>query len=257
MVREGIALWALALILLVPARTGAQVEDMEGAVAALESEQFLGSLGACFAGASRPDEVTLTVLVSEAGVAQLTQIMPMLLAETSTCMAQAVAGLQLPPSAWGIEITFAVPARELPAPAPAPPPAPAPVQPVGVVYAAPQPVAYQDESWKPLYRSGRKKVVAGGVLVGVGGLLLLASAGWAVMLGETDAGGFQATAAIPLMLCLVGGLGMLIPGAILIGVGKRRMRKANQMRGQGLGLAPLPALVPLRGGGALLLTWRF
>jgi hypothetical protein len=58
-------------------------------------------------------------------------------------------------------------------------------------------------------------------------------------------------------LSLVIGLGLLVPGAIVLGIGRRRLRQAEQMRTGLSMLLPLPAIAPLDRGGALLLTWTF
>jgi hypothetical protein len=238
-------------LLLWSARAVAQGEGVEEAVAVLESEQFLSSLSGCFPASDRPAEVTLTTRVSGEGVASLTQITPMLLAGTSTCLAQVVAALQFPQSAWGVEITFAVPVADLPAPAPAqpPPPGPATTPPTAAVYyVAPQPGPQAD--WKKLHDSGTRKTRAGAALLGVGGALLLSGTVMAVIMSQTQNEGIVVAMTAPMALSLVGGLGLLVPGAIVLGIGRRRLRQAEQMR--------LSACVaPLRGGAALLLAWTF
>lgn len=243
----------------------AQDVQADEAVAVLESEQFLAALGGCFPPSDRPAEVTLTARISGEGVASLTQIAPMLLAQTSACLAQVVAGLAFPPSAWGIEITFAVPVADLPASAPAPAPAPAPplVDPAAmpptaaVYYVAPQPVPQPGADWKRLHDSGTRKTRAGAALLGVGCALFLSGIVMAVVMNQTSDAGVIVAMTAPMALTLVGGLGMLVPGAIVLGIGRRRLRQAEQMRGGLSGLLPLPALVPLDGGGALLLAWTF
>ncbi|MBW2261309.1 MAG: hypothetical protein JRG91_04980 [Deltaproteobacteria bacterium] len=239
----------------------AQDVMVDEAVAVLESEQFLASLAGCFPASDRPAEVTLTTRVSGEGVASLTQITPMLLTETSTCLAQAVAGLQFPQSAWGIEITFAVPVADLPAPSPAPAPPlvdPAAMPPTAAVYyVAPQPVPQPAADWKRLHDSGKRKVRAGAVLVGIGGTLFLSGIIMAVAMNQSSSLDLTITLTAPMALSLVGGLGMLVPGSIVLGIGRRRLRQAEQMRGALSGLLPLPSFAPLDGGGALLLTWTF
>lgn len=233
----------------------AQGEGVGDAVAVLESEQFLSSLAGCFPSTDRPTEVTLTTSVSGEGVASLTQVTPMLLAATTSCLAQVVAGLQFPSSAWGIEITFAVPVEDLPPPAPVQQPpvtAPVTVPPTAAVYYVPPAPQQQEANWKRLHDSGTRKTRAGAVLVGVGGGLFVAGMVMALIMGQTSNEGIAVAMTAPMALCLVGGLGMLVPGAIVLGIGRRRLRQAEQMR-----VGFLPVLAPLRGGAALLLTWTF
>jgi len=239
----------------------AQDVEVDEAVAVLESEQFLASLGGCFPPSDRPAEVTLTTRVSGEGVASLTQIAPMLLAGTSACLAQVVAGLTFPQSAWGIEITFAVPVADLPAPSP--PPAPPLVDPAAmpptaaVYYVAPQPVPRPGADWKTLHDSGTRKVRAGATLLGVGCALFISGIIMAAVMSHTSNEGTIVAMTAPMVLSLFGGLGMLIQGAIVLGIGRRRIRQAEQMRAGLSGLLPLPSLVPLAGGAALLLAWTF
>ncbi len=241
-------------------QAAAQDLEVDEAVAVLESEQFLASLGGCFPPSDRPAEVTLTTRVSGEGVASLTQIAPMLLAGTSACLAQVVAGLAFPQSAWGIEITFAVPVADLPAPSP--PPAPPLVDPAAmpptaaVYYVAPQPRA-AGADWKTLHDSGTRKVRAGATLLGVGCTLLISGIIMAAVMSHTGNEGTIVAMTAPMVLSLFGGLGMLIPGAIVLGIGRRRIRQAEQMRAGLSGLLPLPSLAPLAGGAALLLAWTF
>jgi hypothetical protein len=88
--------------------------------------------------------------------------------------------------------------------------------------------------------------------VGVGGSLLVAGLIMGVVMGQMDNEGIAVAMVAPMALSLVGGLGMLVPGAIVLGIGRRRLRQAEQMR-----VGFLPALAPLRGGAALLLAWSF
>ena len=238
----------------------AQEASVDDAVAVLESEAFLASLGACFPAADRPAEVTLTTKIDDQGVASLTQVSPMLLAGTSTCLAKVVAGLAFPQSAWGMEITFAVPVADLPAPSPSQPgPAgPAAVPPTAAVYyVAPQPASQPHADWKKYHESGTRKVRAGAVLTGVGGALFVSGMIMAMVMGQTSNEGTTVALTAPMALSLVCGLGMLVPGVIVLGVGRRRLRQAEQMRLSIRGPLPLPSLAPLRGGAALLLTWTF
>jgi hypothetical protein len=263
----------VALVVSAPAVAGAEEDEaIQDAVAVLESDAFLGGLGTCFGQKKEPAEITLTVKVSDAGKAEMTQCEPMLLAATSSCIASVVASLSFPQTVWGIEITFAVPVTDLPGPA-QPGPSPAPVQPAPVpapvIYGV-QPVYYQPqpyqphEDWKVLHESGRRKLVAGAVLTGIGSAMLLGGIAAIVIIDSRQSDdpsdpstGAEGVIYAPLALMVIAGLGMTIPGVILIGVGKRRMRQADRLRGQLQGLAPLPSIAPLRGGGALTLTWRF
>lgn len=254
--RQPLGAAALAL-LLAPLPALAQ-EGMEEAVEVLESETFLAALGACLSGPDQPAEVTMTVQVHESGGASLTKVEPMLLAETSTCMAGAVSALTFPASVAGTEITFAVPVEDLPVEQPGPADQPAPQPIAGVVWGS-QPTSYVPMGWKPVYRSGRKKVAGGGVMVGLGGLFLLSSMGLlALIIQDSGDGGADLEGPLGGFIVLVtGSLVLIVVGSILIAVGRKRMKRALEMKATGHALAPIPSLVPMRSGGALLLTWRF
>jgi hypothetical protein len=186
----------------------------------------------------------------------------MLLAQTAACLNQAVASLVFPQSAWNIEITFAVAVSDLPVPAVAPAPQPQPAPVYGAVQPQPAPPPQPQQDWRPLYQSGRRKVIAGGVLTGLGLAFLLGGAGWAAIEAnrETDPDyptGGMTGGEIASTLLILGGIGLTIPGIIVLAIGKRRIRQANAIKAGIAGLAPVPSMGLVRGGAALQLTWTF
>jgi hypothetical protein len=238
-------------------------EDVQKAFGSLD---FLNAFAACFANIEHPEEVELVVIIDENGGASLSKTEPALLPQTTTCVSQAATKLSFPATGNAFEITYPIAVPESSGAAAG---TTHPVTTAKPVYAV-QPttaVVVQDDSWKVLYSSGRRKVVVGAVLVGVGsGVLLLPGVillAYGFMCESTTSGLWssqtvcRAVFTIPGAILTIGGLIMVITGAISLSKGSRLKRKALQMKA---GTAFIPefnvGLLP-KGGAAATLTWRF
>lgn len=242
----------------------AQVELTEESVqAAMEAPDFVQAFGACFAGIDHPAEVTLVLIINEQGGASLSKAEPMLLPETTGCLGQAVGKLAFPATGNNFEITYPLAVPDVAAGAST---TTHPVVQAKPVYAV-QPataVVVQDDSWKPIHRSGTKKIVVGAVLLGVGGVVLalpgaiLLAYGFLCQDLSGWSEGCRTIFSIPGGILLTSGLILMIIGIVNIAKGKRLRAKAAQMRA-GTGFLPRfdIGLSPDGRGGSMLLTWRF
>jgi hypothetical protein len=267
MTRHLVSLLApLLLVLVVALPAHAQVElTEEGVQAAMEAPEFVQAFGACFAGIDHPAEVDLVLIIDENGAATFSKAEPLLMQTTTTCVSQAVTKLVFPATGNNFEITYPMPIPEVSAAATDPAHPVVAAKPVYAVQPAPA-VMVADDSWKPIYSAGTRKVVSGAVLTALGGALLALPGFALVMYGvwcdSIDRSTFNSGICKPVLytgaVMLVGGIILVIIGATNIAKGRRLRHKAIQMR-DGVGLLPQLdfAGTPDGHGGSMVLTWRF
>lgn len=254
----------IVLVLAVPAQAQVELTE-EGVQAAMEAPEFVQAFGACFAGIDHPAEVDLVLIIDENGGAAFSKAEPLLMQTTATCVSQAVTKLVFPATGNNFEITYPMPVPEVSAAATDPAHPVVAAKPVYAVQPATA-VMVADDSWKPIYSAGTRKVVSGAVLTALGGALLALPGFILVMYGvacdASTTGVFNSALCKPLLytgaVMLVGGLIMVIIGATNIAKGRRLRHKAIQMR-DGVGLLPRLdfAGTPDGHGGSMVLTWRF
>jgi len=272
---------AALLALLAPAPAHAQAEpSVEDAVLVLGSDEFLAALGSCLPAAGRPAEITMSIRVDATGATSLLEVSPPLGAQATACADKAVASLSFPDTVRGIEITFAVPVEDLPLP-PAPPPQPAQPKTAPLIASPLAPPVYYapvyvpptsvktGPSWQELEDSGRRKLVAGAVILPIGGVLFTGGIlmGWAAdreskRNSNDDTIDADEAASVPTLVMLsaisiLGGLAMMTIGSVLLGIGKRRLGQAERMKAGSQGFLPTPSLLALERGASLTLTWTF
>jgi len=230
--------------------------------AAFEAPAFLQAFGGCFAGKEHPAEVSLVVVVSEQGACTLSKTEPMLLPEIQTCVAESAKVLVFPATGYSFEVTYPIGVPEVAEGGTVHPVTVA--KPVYAVQPVTTVVVAGDESWKPVYSEGKRNIIGGAVLLGVGGVALVLPGFGIVMyaamcstvLDVINASDFCRPFWIAGGVMLAGGVVMMVVGGIKIGRGRRLKAKALQMR-SGVSLLPAIDIGPLPGGGIMLATWRF
>jgi hypothetical protein len=243
------------------AQEGLTEQDVQ---AAMEAPAFTQAFNACFAGEGQPTEVTLVLIIGDKGAATLSKTDPVLQAATYACVQQAVAKLAFPATGYNFEITYPMTVAAAGGPAAG---TAHPTTTATPVYAVqPTMVVVQDDSWKTLYSEGRRSQIAGGILLGVGGVvlalpgLILMSWGAACVTGMSTIGAEAVCTPLTVVggVMLAGGAIMMIIGIVKLARGARLKRKALQMK-TGTGWLPSLdlALSHDARGGALALTWHF
>ncbi len=248
---------AAALLAAHPAHSQAELTE-ESVAAAFAAQDFQYAFGSCFVGMDKPEEVTLVVIIAGDGSATLSKVEPMMLAKTKTCISSATALLKFPATGGDYEITYPLAVPEVAGASTHPTTVAQPV----VVTQPPPTVVYQDDSWKPIYSSGKRKIIAGAVTLGVGGVVFVMPGLLLMLYGQVFSEVSSTTAKIftSAGVVLVGiGLVPVIVGIILISRGKALKARALRMRD---GLAfdmPLIGIGPTPDGkgGQLGLTWTF
>jgi hypothetical protein len=269
MTRHLVSLLAPLLLVLTTALPAqAQVElTEEGVQAAMEAPEFVQAFGTCFAGIDHPEEVDLVLIIDENGAATFSKAEPLLMQTTATCVSQAVTKLVFPATGNNFEITYPMPIPEVSAAATDPAHPVVAAKPVYAVQPAPA-VMVADDSWKPIYSAGTRKIVSGAVLTALGGALLalpgFALMMWGLVCDQASSSSYNDALCKPLLytgaVMLIGGVIMVIIGATNIAKGRRLRHKAIQIRdGHVVGLLPRLdfAGTPDGHGGSMVLTWRF
>jgi hypothetical protein len=245
----------------------AQAELTEESVReAFEAQDFQQAFGQCFVGMDKPEEVTLVVIIDGQGKATLSKVEPMMLAQTKTCIQNAVGLLQFPATGGDYEITYPLAVPEVSGDAAHPvvtaQPATTTTQPVVVAQPAATAVQPQDQSWRALYSSGTRKMIIGGVLVGVAGAVFIIPGAVLVLYGS-EWGQYSGLARDIFMgvgaVMVAVGLVPLIVGAVMLGRGRRYRSKAIRMRDGLASRIPLVGFGPTPDGkgGTLTLSWTF
>ena len=116
-----------------------------------------------------------------------------------------------------------------------------------------------DPYWDSEYRQGRNMVIAGALLVPLGGLSFLGGGFCWMIFGilclSTDESDMCRASRISGYVAL-GGLGALIIGVVILAMGVSKKRRAKQALQMG-GLLSEPGFMPLTGGGVGTLGWYF
>ena len=245
------------------AQEGLTEQDVQ---AAMEAPAFTQAFNSCFAGEGQPGEVSLVLIISDQGGAQLSKTEPVLQAPTYACVEQSVGKLAFPATGYNFEITYPMTVTATGGTAVGT--AAHPTTTATPVYAVqPTTVVVEDDSWKVLYSEGRRSQIVGGILLGIGGAVLALPGLIIFSMGTSCAAGTGWTTLSdlvcrPLMvvggILTVGGLVMMIIGIVKLARGGRIKRKALQMK-TGVGFVPKfdLAMSPDGRGGALALTWHF
>lgn len=264
-----LTLAAASAVLLASGHALAQEELTEESVqAAFETQNFQHAFGTCFIDMDKPEEVTLVVIIDGSGNATLSSVQPLMLAQTKTCIGNAVVGfLKFPATGGDYEITYPLAVPEVSADAAHPTTTAQPTTTTQPVVVGTAPVmattAVPESSWRPLYNTGRRKIISGAITLGVGGVVLVMP-GLLLMLYGTlwaDVNDDMQKVFTSAGVVMVGlGLIPVIIGAILIGKGKRQKAHALKIR-DGLARNDIPLVgfgpTPDGRGGQLSLSWMF
>jgi hypothetical protein len=266
---------ALALPALAAPCLMAQGLTAEEVTAAMESNEVQGAFTSCAATSPHPESIDFVFIIAADGSATLTKTEPPVEAGLMGCFHSASAKIKLKATGKKFEITYPM---EFAPYSPTPPAEgtvattasgavvvlPPSTPPTAAPPVAPPPPQTENPAYLPMYRSGNAMVISGAVLLGVGGAVFLGSL---IGLGVVAVGCSVANAFlfssdecdVPLIIPVMffGGLAMLITGIVVLAVGVKRKRKAQQIRYSGL--VPQVGFAPLSDGqGAMTaLRWAF
>jgi len=268
--KRHLALLFLPFTLALPWEALAQSLTEGEITAVMESSTVKGGIQACAAAlpaGTAPQAIDLVMNIGTDGQAQLSGTVPAAGGSFLTCMASVIKQIKFRATGLAFEVTYPM---DLTAPAAAPPgsnvvvlppgsgtqPQPVPAAAPAAAQPAPKPV---DPLWEREYSSGRAMVIAGAMLVPLGGLSFLGGGFCWMIFGilclSTDKSDMCRASRISGYVAL-GGLGALIIGVVVLAVGVGKKRRAKQAMQMG-GLLPEPGFMPLAGGGVGTLGWHF
>ena len=200
---------------------------------ALQTPAISTAIVQCGAGKLSAGTATLNVSVAPSGKATLTGTDPPLPAEVSGCIGGVMGSLSLPPSGLGVEVDFL-----FTFPATAPP-----------TYQPPPKPQYPPEyySGHRMRRAGIGLVIPGAIFFGLGALVAVAS------LANDSTNDRRAMLYTGGGLMVVGAI-FLVPGIILVSIGKKRAAAAMMQAGVPMPGLALDTQIP---SARLTLTWTF
>jgi hypothetical protein len=282
----------VAVALLASSAAFGQAITAEEVTAVMESSTVKTAFTNCAASAEHPSVIDFIFIIGADGSAVLSKTEPVLASGLMSCFQGAAGTIKMKQTGKKFEITYPMefapytpttagtatgttgtatagggivvlpPQTTATQPATAAPPAAAAAAPPP---AQPQPKGWADPRWEREYRTGTGMVIAGAVLTGLGGamvvgaligvLIYVAPCGFANSLFGSNVAHCDVPVIVPVLL--FGGLASLITGIIVLAIGSVKKRRAAAMRYSSL--FPQLGLHPLidEGGGVATLAWRF